>query len=212
MFPIPFNFPFIKSDGKRTTIGAAISEGGGSYTLPTASADTKGGVKIGSGLTMSGEVLSNNNPTPYSLPTASNETLGGVKVGSGLKINDGVLSSNKTAYSPTLEDGVSGELRFTKNADNGLITLVGAVLLTTPMTTTRVKLASEIDNNFRCGSDGYKQGAFFAVGVDGGGNFVPVNVRIFGSGNVWLYPYDTTKSVSKIYVSGNYYTDVFIST
>ena len=34
------------------------SGGGGSYTLPTASASTKGGVKIGSGLTMTGEVLS----------------------------------------------------------------------------------------------------------------------------------------------------------
>ena len=31
---------------------------GGAYTLPTASADTKGGVKIGSGLTMTGDVLS----------------------------------------------------------------------------------------------------------------------------------------------------------
>lgn len=34
------------------------SSGGGSYTLPTASASTKGGVKIGSGLSMDGEVLS----------------------------------------------------------------------------------------------------------------------------------------------------------
>lgn len=33
-------------------------EKNGSYTLPTASADTKGGVKIGSGLTMTGDVLS----------------------------------------------------------------------------------------------------------------------------------------------------------
>lgn len=32
--------------------------GGTPYTLPTASADTKGGVKIGEGLTMTGEVLS----------------------------------------------------------------------------------------------------------------------------------------------------------
>ena len=38
-----------------TTIGDAISSGG---SLPTASAETKGGVKIGSGLTMTGEVLS----------------------------------------------------------------------------------------------------------------------------------------------------------
>lgn len=94
MFPIPFNFPFRKKDGSLTTLDAAISGGGTPYTLPTASAQTKGGVKIGSGLSMSGETLNNSNPTPYSLPTASAETLGGVKVGSGLSIEDGVLSTS----------------------------------------------------------------------------------------------------------------------
>lgn len=54
MFPIPWNFPFRKKDG---SLGK-IEDLGGTYTLPTASADTKGGVKIGSGLTMNGEVLS----------------------------------------------------------------------------------------------------------------------------------------------------------
>lgn len=95
MFPIPFNFPFINKNGSRTTIGDAINAGGGGsqYELPTASSVTKGGVKIGSGLTMTGEVLSNTNPTPYSLPTASTDTLGGVIVGSGLSITDGVLSA-----------------------------------------------------------------------------------------------------------------------
>lgn len=38
--------------------GGGSGGSGGSYELPTASADTKGGVKIGSGLTMTGEVLS----------------------------------------------------------------------------------------------------------------------------------------------------------
>ena len=96
MFPLRWNFPFRKKDGSVTTIDDAISSGGGGgggYTLPTASASTKGGVKIGAGLTMEGEVLNNTNPTPYSLPTASAETLGGVKVGSGLSITDGVLSA-----------------------------------------------------------------------------------------------------------------------
>ena len=95
MFPLPFNFPFRKKDGSMTTIGDAISSGGGSYTLPTASANTKGGVKIGAGLTMDGETLKNTNPTPFTLPVASDETLGGVKVGSGLSINEnGVLSAS----------------------------------------------------------------------------------------------------------------------
>lgn len=94
MFPIPFNFPFRKKDGSITTMDDAISSGGGSYELPTASPTTKGGVKVGAGLTMDGETLKNTNPTPFSLPIASAETLGGVKVGDGLTIEDGVLSTS----------------------------------------------------------------------------------------------------------------------
>lgn len=71
-----------------------------SYSLPTASSTVKGGVKIGSGLQMSGEILSvdyntiPNKPAAYSLPVAGVNTLGGIKVGSGLNISpDGVLSA-----------------------------------------------------------------------------------------------------------------------
>lgn len=96
MFPIPFNFPFRKKDGSITTMDDAISSGGGGepYVLPTASATTKGGVKVGAGLTMDGETLKNTNPTPFLLPIASAETLGGVKVGEGLSIENGVLSAS----------------------------------------------------------------------------------------------------------------------
>ena len=41
-----------------------LSGGGGSYTLPTASADTLGGVKVGSGLTITNGVLSADGITP----------------------------------------------------------------------------------------------------------------------------------------------------
>ena len=85
MFPIPWNFPFRKKDG---SLGK-IEDLGGSYILPTASADTKGGVKIGSGLTMTGEVLSADG-----IPTASAETKGGVKIGSGLTMTEEVLSAD----------------------------------------------------------------------------------------------------------------------
>lgn len=70
------------------------------YSLPTASSTVKGGVKIGSGLQMSGEILSvdyntiPNKPAAYSLPVAGVNKLGGIKVGSGLNISpDGVLSA-----------------------------------------------------------------------------------------------------------------------
>lgn len=49
MFPIHFNFPFIKQDGSRTTIGDAMG-GGSQYVLPPATSETLGGVKIGSGI------------------------------------------------------------------------------------------------------------------------------------------------------------------
>lgn len=56
MFPLTSNEAYIKPNGERSTLGAEL--GGSSYTLPTAGANTKGGVKIGTGLKMTGEVLS----------------------------------------------------------------------------------------------------------------------------------------------------------
>ena len=58
MFPISWSTIFRKKDGSLVNMEDALSGGGGGYTLPTASAETKGGVKIGTGLTMDGEVLS----------------------------------------------------------------------------------------------------------------------------------------------------------
>ena len=193
MFPIPFNFPFRKKDGSLTTIDDAISSGGGGgggYTLPTASANTKGGIKIGSGLSMSGEVLNNSNPTPYSLPTASGETLGGVKVGSGLSITDGVLSNpnaKPTVYEPTLESGITGSIKFVKDA-NGFIMVSGHVTLSAPLTDTRIKLASYIDSNYLAGSDGYQGVVIRCEGATMDG-YPSKNceVVLFGNGNLWLY-------------------------
>lgn len=89
---------------------------GSSYTLPLASNNTRGGIKLSSstqggtpngittipGRTYAVQVNSSeqavvNVPwtdTTYSLPTASATTLGGVKVGSGLNISNGVLSTS----------------------------------------------------------------------------------------------------------------------
>lgn len=88
---------------------------GSSYTLPLASNNTRGGIKLSgstqggtpngitatSGRTYAVQVNSNeqavvNVPwtdTKYTLPTASSSTLGGIKVGSGLSISGGVLST-----------------------------------------------------------------------------------------------------------------------
>ena len=49
-------------------------EGGGSYTLPTASASTLGGVKVGSGLTITDGVLSADGITPAAYQADSEAT------------------------------------------------------------------------------------------------------------------------------------------
>ena len=95
-----------------------------SYSLPTAAADTLGGVKIGNGITITNGVISADDQLPsqannsgkflttngtsaswvtiesYVLPTATSDTLGGIKVGTNLSIDsNGVLSATDTTYS-----------------------------------------------------------------------------------------------------------------
>lgn len=61
-----------------------------SYTLPTASANTLGGVKIGNGIDITDGVIS---VTHYVLPPATKGTIGGIIVGEGLDIDaNGTLS------------------------------------------------------------------------------------------------------------------------
>ena len=99
----------------------SVESGANAYSLPTAASNVKGGIMVGSGLTIdnSTAVLSTNisdattsasglmsstdktklngietNANNYSLPTASANDLGGIKVGSGLSIDSsGVLSA-----------------------------------------------------------------------------------------------------------------------
>ena len=127
MFAIPWNFPFRKKDGSMSTLDSEISAGGGgeTYTLPTASAETKGGIKIGAGLSMDGETLNNSNPTAYTLPTAGAETKGGIKIGAGLSMDGEVLNnSNPTAYTlPTASAETLGGVKV----GSGL-TIEGGVL------------------------------------------------------------------------------------
>ena len=79
------------------------------YTLPTATADTLGGVKSSEAVTVNADgtmtvnqlngknadqyALKNEIPEAYTLPTATAETLGGVKIGHGFHVDaNGVLS------------------------------------------------------------------------------------------------------------------------
>lgn len=75
------------------SVEEAIKNSGSTYELPIASADTLGGVKVGSNLSIDSETGALSGTAPYSLPTAASNTLGGVKVGTDLSISgSGVLS------------------------------------------------------------------------------------------------------------------------
>lgn len=54
---------------KKMSVAEAIKEAGSGYVLPTASAETLGGVKVGSNLSIAGGVLSA--PDPYAPPAYS---------------------------------------------------------------------------------------------------------------------------------------------
>ena len=96
----------ITSDG---TLSSSGGSGGSSYTLPTASSMTLGGVKVnGNGMSISGDgtlictVTGTGGGTSYTLPTATSSNLGGIKVGSGLVIaGDGTLSATATGGGDT---------------------------------------------------------------------------------------------------------------
>lgn len=66
MFPLNSNDPYIDDTGKRSRLGDVIGSGGGGggYTLPTASENTKGGIKVGESLKMTGEILNVKNEIP----------------------------------------------------------------------------------------------------------------------------------------------------
>ena len=199
MFPIRWNFPFRKKDGSISTIGAEIESGGGGggYTLPTASAETKGGVKIGDGLSMNGEVLNNSNPTPYNLPAATSEVLGGIKVGSGLSIADGILSNPSkwadVTNTITLAEGASiQEGAIYKNGYLVLCSLrikvqvpfTGPVVFTLPenLRTSRALLVAGVNQSLE---------------EEGGSNYItsPGAHFIRSTGNVEAYKYTGTYSL-----------------
>jgi hypothetical protein len=100
--PVPTRFVLPSTDGSAGQVLATNGSGqlqfitatggsGGSYTLPTASQSTLGGVRVdGTTITISGSgVIS---AQSYALPVATNTLLGGIRVGAGLTISNGVVS------------------------------------------------------------------------------------------------------------------------
>lgn len=109
---------FLSSADKKKLDG--IAENANNYTLPTASTDTLGGVKVDNTLDSNSEnpvqnkvvknALDGKSDTTHhhdgtylkEVPKATNDTLGGIKVGTGLSVtNDGTLSADAQAINVT---------------------------------------------------------------------------------------------------------------
>jgi len=81
------NFYYPDGNGGRKI----IEIGGTDYSLPTASESIKGGVKIGDGFSMDGEILNIALSGITDFPVASESVVGGVKIGDGLEMDGDVL-------------------------------------------------------------------------------------------------------------------------
>ena len=138
MYATTYSPGFVKIDGSTITInsdGVISAVGGGGsgsgYVLPPASATTLGGVKVGSGLsvTADGTLSATSGGSGYVLPPASASTLGGIKVGSNLSITaDGILSATDTKY--TLPPASASTLGGIKVGSNLSITADGILSAT----------------------------------------------------------------------------------
>ena len=148
------------------------------YTLPTASSSTKGGIKVGTNLTIADGVLSAKDTTysaattsaaglmsasdktkldgitaganKYSLPTASSSTLGGIKVGSNLSINNGVLSATNTTYNAATTENAGLMSASDKSKLDGIAS--GANAYSLPTATSSVLGGVKVGSNINLSS------------------------------------------------------------
>lgn len=175
--------------------------GGGSYTLPPATAETLGGVKVGNNLTVTEDGTLNANSSD--LPIASSNTLGGVKVGTGLAIeSDGKLSV-------TGGGGGGSSLVFSTNEQEVGVWIDGKKLYQITLelitgssqATLLIPLSlPNIDSYFIDGSHSYVVGS----GTNNNIQLVPCNVQLdtrnFGCdlvkvNNVWNFRYSNRNSL-----------------
>jgi hypothetical protein len=108
------------------------------YTLPTASTGTLGGVRVdGTTVTISSGVISA--PYTYTLPTATASVLGGVKVdGTTITISGGVISGASTYTLPTATTSVLGGVKVdgtTITISSGVISAASSISIGSPLST-----------------------------------------------------------------------------
>lgn len=82
------------------------------YTLPTASSSTLGGVKVGTGLSISSAGVLSATATSYTLPTASTSTKGGITVDGTLLAMSGTMLT-APGYLPLTGGTMTGDIVIT---------------------------------------------------------------------------------------------------
>ena len=90
-------FPSVTAD---TEILSVLS------SIPVATADSLGGVKIGERLTITEDGILSADAQGFTLTAATSDSLGGIKVGNSLTITNGVLNYNLPNASTTVKGGV----------------------------------------------------------------------------------------------------------
>ena len=120
----------VGSAGKFLKVGSsgnALEWGdGSSYTLPPATSNTLGGIKVGNNLSVTQDGTLSADAGQYELPVASTNTLGGIKIGERLSVtSSGVLSANDQSY--TLPPATSNTLGGIKVGNNLSVTQDGTL-------------------------------------------------------------------------------------
>ena len=128
-------------------IGSNVSvDAGGTISIPTASADTKGVIRIGSGLTVDSDGIVSASGSSYVLPQATKNTLGGVYVDDELSNNSQNPVQNAVV---SLAIGqTNGNVSSLSSTVGGLSTTVGNLSTTVGnLSTTVGNLSNQVGTN-----------------------------------------------------------------
>lgn len=181
-----------------------------SYTLPTASSTTLGGIRIGNGFTYdqaTGILSVTPTGTSYILPPATDAVRGGIRVGSGLIISGDVLSNpNATPY--TLPPAGVNTLGGVKQGQNITIAPDGTI--------SAESSGGSADNSFRPETYGAIRGAGLTQ-QQRESNATAINTcwsqaatikgRVDMGGGVWeIYGPLTLSGVSNLRIEGDWCT------
>ena len=199
------------SDGV-TPGGILFSTGGGTgtYVLVTATNVRLGGIKVGSGLSITADgTLSAIATSTYVLTTATTTTLGGVKIGSGLSITgDGTISAiaTSTYVLPIASTSTLGGIKVGSNLTIDLDGTLNANTSTAGVSDSfkTIKVNSQTDL-VAVGADTieFKQGAGIKIETSATSSpFKSITITSMGFGNIDGGMFDTVFDTTTLMFDG----------